>query len=177
MKTLHYQPYIDELNALTSRMLEAEEFAERFPLFKNYILKNKITNTGKNVTQLGDKVLDVYLGQIVYLYNYSKTLKGTPTNYRGEPIEVPLVVFYINRYSMFGDDFYEEIIKELDESVDDLVYFYDSINSKYYVTEENLEEFCDKLSIWYNNAIEKNKQYYIEQKKIRLQKELDLLQG
>ena len=177
MKTLHYQPYIDELNALTSRMLEAEEFAERLPLFKNYILKNKITNTGRNVTQLGDKVLDVYLGQIVYLYNYSKTLKGTPTNYRGEPIEVPLIVFYINRYSMFGDDFYDNIDKELDESVDDLVYFDDSINSKYYVTEENLEEFCSKLSIWYNNAIEKNKQYSIEQKKIRLQKELDLLQG
>ena len=177
MKTLHYQPYIDELNALTSRMLEAEEFAERFPLFKNYILKNKITNTGRNVTQLGDKVLDVYLGQIVYLYNYSKTLKGTPANYRGEPIEVPLIVFYINRYSMFGDDFYDEIIKELDESVENLVYFYDSINSKYYVIEDNLEEFCSKLSIWYNNAIEKNKQYSIEKKKIRLQKELDLLQG
>ena len=173
MKTLHYQPYIDEMN----KMLEAEEFAERFPLFKNYILKNKITNTGRNVTQLGEKVLDVYIGQEIRLCNYSKTLKGTPTNYRGEPIEVPLIVFYINRYSIFGDYFYEEIIKELDASVDDLVYFYDSINSKYYVTEENLEEFCSKLSIWYNNVIEKNKQYSIEQKKIRLQKELDLLQG
>ena len=173
MKTLHYQPYIDEMN----KMLEAEEFAERFPLFKNYILKNKITNTGRNVTQLGEKVLDVYIGQEIRLCNYSKTLKGTPTNYRGEPIEVPLIVFYINRYSIFGDYFYEEIIKELDAYVYDLVYFYDSINSKYYVTEENLEEFCSKLSIWYNNVIEKNKQYSIEQKKIRLQKELDLLQG
>lgn len=172
MKTLHYKPYIDEMN----KMLEAEEFAERLPLFKDYILKNKI-NTNHTISHLGEKVLDVYIGQEIRLCNYSKTLKGTPANYRGEPIEVPLIVFYINRYSMFGDDFYEEIIKELDASVDDLVYFYDSINSKYYVTEENLEEFCDKLSIWYNNAKEKNKQYFIEQKKIRLQKELDLLQG
>ena len=176
MKTLHYQPYIDELNALTSRMLEAEEFAERLPLFKDYILKNKI-NTNHTISHLGEKVLDVYIGQEIRLCNYSENFKGTPTNYNGKPISIPLVVFYINRYSMFDDYFYEEIIKELDESVENLVYFYDSINSKYYVTEENLEEFCDKLSIWYNNAIEKNKQYSIEQKKIRLQKELDLLQG
>ena len=176
MKTLHYQPYIDELNALTSRMIEAEEFAERLPLFKDYILKNKI-NTNHTTSRLGEKVLDVYIGQEIRLCNYSENFKGTPTNYLGNLIKVPLVVFYINRYSMFGDYFYEEIIKELDESVENLVYFYDSINSKYYVTEENLEEFCSKLSIWYNNAIEKNKQYSIEQKKIRLQKELDLLQG
>ena len=176
MKTLHYQPYIDELNALTIRMLEAEEFAERLPLFKDYILKNKI-NTNHTISHLGEKVLDVYIGQAICLCNYSENFKGTPTNYNGKPISIPLVVFYINRYSMFGDDFYDNIDKELDASVDDLVYFYDSINSKYYVTEENLEEFCDKLSIWYNNAIEKNKQYSIEQKKIRLQKELDLLQG
>ena len=172
MKTLYYQPYIDELN----RMLEAEEFAERLPLFKDYILKNKINNKNM-VAQLGEKVLDVYLGQAIRLYNYSEIYLGTPINYNGKPISIPLIVFYVNEYSMFGDDFYDEIIKDLDESVKDLVYFYDSINSKYYVTEENLEEFCDKLSIWYNNAIEKNKQYSIEQKKIRLQKELDLLQG
>ena len=172
MKTLHYQPYIDELN----KMLEAEEFAKRLPLFKDFILSNKIDNKNM-VAQLGEKVLDVYLGQAIRLYNYSEVNNGTPTNYLGNPIKVPLIVFYINRYSMFGDDFYDNIDKELDASVDDLVYFYDSINSKYYVTEENLEEFCDKLSIWYNNAIEKNKQYSIEQKKIRLQKELDLLQG
>ena len=162
--------------ALTSRMLEAEEFAERLPLFKDYILKNKI-NTNHTISHLGEKVLDVYIGQAIRLCNYSENFKGTPTNYNGKPISIPLVVFYINRYSMFGDDFYDNIDKELDASVDDLVYFYDSINSKYYVTEENLEEFCSKLSIWYNNAIDKNKQYSIEKKKIRLQKELDLLQG
>ena len=172
MKTLHYKPYIDEMN----KMLEAEEFAERLPLFKDYILKNKI-NTNHTISHLGEKVLDVYIGQEIRLCNYSENFKGTPTNYRGEPISIPLIVFYINRYSMFGDDFYDNIDKDLNESVENLVYFYDSINSKYYVTEENLEEFCDKLSIWYNNAIEKNKQYSIEQKKIRLQKELDLLQG
>lgn len=173
MKTLHYQPYIDELNALTSRMLEAEEFAERLPLFKDYILKNKIYDIKRNTLPLGEKVLDVYFGQMIYFYNLGMEL----TNYKHNPIEIPLVVFYINRYSMFGDDFYDNIDKELDASVDDLVYFYDSINSKYYVAEENLEEFCSKLSIWYNNAIDKNKQYSIDKKKIRLQKELDLLQG
>ena len=176
MKTLHYQPYIDELNALTSRMLEAEEFAERFPLFKNYILKNKITNTGRNVTQLGDKVLDVYIGQEIRLCNYSENFKGTPTNYNGKPISIPLIVFYINRYSMFGDDFYDNIDKELDASVDDLVYFYDSINNKYYVTEENLEEFCSKLSIWYKLALAKNKQFVAQKKKEKLLKELKNLE-
>ena len=169
MKTLHYKPYIDEMN----KMLEAEEFAKRLPLFKDYILKNKIYDIKRNTLPLGEKVLDVYFGQMIYFYNLGMEL----INYKHNPIEIPLIVFYINRYSMFGDDFYDEIIKELDASVDDLVYFYDSINSKYYVTEENLEEFCDKLSIWYNNAIEKNKQYSVEQKKIRLQKELDLLKG
>ena len=172
MKTLYYQPYIDELN----RMLEAEEFAKRLPLFKDFILKNKINNKNM-VAQLGEKVLDVYLGQAIRLYNYSEIYLGTPTNYNGKPISIPLIVFCINKYLMFGYDFYDGIIEELDESVKDLLYFYDSLNSKYYVTEENLEEFCSKLSIWYNNAIEKNKQYSIEQKKIKLQKELDLLKG
>lgn len=176
MKTLHHKPYIDEIETLKNKMLEAEKFAERLPLFKDYILKNKI-NSRNSVSQLGQKVLDVYFGQLIRLYNYSETYLGTPTNYNGKPISIPLVVFYINRFSMFVDDCYDGIIKELDESVEDLVYFYDSINSRYYVTEENLEEFCNKLSIWYNNAKEKNKQYSIEKKKIRLQKELELLGG
>ena len=171
MKTLYYQPYIDELN----RMLEAEEFAKRLPLFKDFILKNKINNKNM-VAQLGEKVLDVYLGQAIRLYNYSEIYLGTPTNYNGKPISIPLIVFYVNEYSMFGDDFYDEIIKDLDESVKDLVYFYDSINGKYYVTEENIEEFCNKLSIWYKLALAKNKQFVAQKKKEKLLKELKNLE-
>ena len=171
MKTLYYQPYIDELN----RMLEAEKFAERLPLFKDFILKNKINNKNM-VAQLGEKVLDVYLGQAIRLYNYSEIYLGTPTNYNGKPISIPLIVFYVNEYSMFGDNFYDEIIKDLDESVKDLVYFYDSINGKYYVTEENLEEFCNKLSIWYKLALAKNKQFVTQKKKEKLLKELKNLE-
>lgn len=171
METLHYQPYIDEMKTLKNKMIEAEKFAERLPLFKDYILKNKINNRN-NVSHLGEKVLDVYLGQAIRLYNYSEIYLGTPTNYNGKPISIPLVVFYINRYSMFGDDFYDNIDKDLNESVKDLVYFYDSINGKYYVTEENLEEFCNKLSIWYKLALAKNKQFVAQKKKEKLLKEL-----
>lgn len=171
MKTLYYQPYIDELN----RMLEAEEFAKRLPLFKDFILKNKINNKN-TVAQLGEKVLDVYLGQAIRLYNYSEIYLGTPTNYNGKPISIPLIVFYVNEYSMFGDNFYDEITKDLDESVKDLVYFYDSINGKYYVTEENIEEFCNKLSRWYNLALHKNKQFVAQKKKERLLEELKNLE-
>ena len=175
MKTLHYQPYIDEIETIKNRMLEAEKFAERLPLFKDYILKNKINNRN-NVSQLGEKVLDVYLGQAIRLYNYSETYLGTPTNYNGKPISIPLIVFYVNKYSMFGDNFYDEIIKDLNESVKDLVYFYDSINSKYYIVEENIEEFCNKLSIWYSLALAKNKQFVAQKKKERLLKELKNLE-
>lgn len=175
METLHYQPYIDEMKTLKNKMIEAEKFAERLPLFKDYILKNKINNRN-NVSHLGEKVLDVYLGQAIRLYNYSEIYLGTPTNYNGKPISIPLVVFYINRYSMFGDDFYDNIDKDLNESVKDLVYFYDSINGKYYVTEENLEEFCNKLSIWYKLALAKNKQFVAQKKKEKLLKELKNLE-
>ena len=175
MKTLHYQPYIDEMKILKNKMIEAEEFAERLPLFKDYILKNKINNRN-NVSHLGEKVLDVYLGQAIRLYNYSEIYLGSPTNYNGKPIEIPLIVFYINRYSMFGNDFYDNIDKDLNESVKDLVYFYDSINGKYYVTEENLEEFCSKLSIWYKLALAKNKQFVAQKKKEKLLKELKNLE-
>lgn len=175
METLHYQPYIDEMKTLKNKMIEAEKFAERLPLFKDYILKNKISNRN-NVSHLGEKVLDVYLGQAIRLYNYSEIYLGTPTNYNGKPISIPLVVFYINRYSMFGDDFYDNIDKDLNESVKDLVYFYDSINGKYYVTEENLEEFCNKLSIWYKLALAKNKQFVAQKKKEKLLKELKNLE-
>ena len=175
MKTLHYQPYIDEIKTIKNKMIEAEKFAERLPLFKDYILKNKINNRN-NVSHLGEKVLDVYLGQAIRLYNYSEIYLGAPTNYNGKPISIPLVVFYINRYSMFGDDFYDNIDKDLNESVKDLVYFYDSINGKYYVTEENLEEFCSKLSIWYKLALAKNKQFVAQKKKEKLLKELKNLE-
>lgn len=175
MKTLHYQPYIDELKTIKNKMIEAEKFAKRLPLFKDYILTNKINNRN-NVSHLGEKVLDVYLFNTIRLYNYSETFKGTPTNYNGKPISIPLVVFYINRYSMFGDDSYDEIIKELDESVKNLVYFHDSINYKYYIAEENLEEFCNKLSIWYKLALAKNKQFVTQKKKEKLLKELKNLE-
>ncbi len=175
MKTLHYQPYIDEMKTLKNKMIEAEKFAERLPLFKDYILKNKINNRN-SLSHLGEKVLDVYLGQAIRLYNYSEIYLGTPTNYNGKPISIPLVVFYINRYSMFGDDFYDNIDKDLNESVKDLVYFYDSINGKYYVAEENLEEFCNKLSIWYKLALAKNKQFVAQKKKEKLLKELKNLE-
>ena len=175
MKTLHYQPYIDEIKTIKNKMIEAEKFAERLPLFKDYILKHKI-NDRSNISHLGEKVLDVYLGQAIRLCNYSEIYLGTPTNYNGKPISIPLVVFYINRYSMFGDDFYDNIDKDLNESVKDLVYFYDSINGKYYVTEENLEEFCSKLSIWYKLALAKNKQFVAQKKKEKLLKELKNLE-
>lgn len=68
MKTLHYQPYIDELETLKNKMIEAEKFAERLPLFKDYILKNKLSNRN-SVSHLGEEVLDVYLGQTIRLYN------------------------------------------------------------------------------------------------------------
>lgn len=68
MKTLHYQPYIDELETLKNKMIEAEKFAERLPLFKDYILKNKLSNRN-SVSHLGENVLDVYLGQTIRLYN------------------------------------------------------------------------------------------------------------
>ena len=168
MKTLHYQPYIDEMN----KMLKAEEFAERLPLFKDYILKNKIYDIKRNRLPLGEKVLDVYFGQMIYFYNLGMEL----TNYKHNPIEIPLIVFYINRYSMFGDDFYDNIDKDLNESVKDLIYFYDSMNSKYYVTKENLEEFCSKLSIWYKLALAKNKQFVAQKKKEKLLKELKNLE-
>ncbi len=175
METLHYQPYIDEIKTIKNKMIEAEKFAERLPLFKDYILKNKINNRN-NVSHLGEEVLDVYLFHTIRLYNYSETFNGAPTNYNGKPISIPLVVFYINRYSMFGDDFYDNIDKDLNESVKDLVYFYDSINGKYYVTEENLEEFCNKLSIWYKLALAKNKQFVAQKKKEKLLKELKNLE-
>lgn len=168
MKTLHYQPYIDEMN----KMLKAEEFAERLPLFKDYILKNKIYDIKRNRLPLGEKVLDVYFGQMIYFYNLGMEL----TNYKHNPIEIPLIVFYINRYSMFGDDFYDNIDKDLNESVKDLIYFYDSMNSEYYVTEESLEEFCSKLSIWYKLALAKNKQFVAQKKKEKLLKELKNLE-
>lgn len=144
-------------------------FAEKLPLYADEIIFSEYD--GLSYVQLAYryKTLSLDWGINWTLYK--------PTNYYHDSFQSGLISVYVNSYSLFGDISSEvdtELTKEFSNS--DNIYFIDWLNSTFYVTPEQLEEFLERLHNWYVLCKSKADTIHKEQKVKELRKQLEQLE-
>lgn len=151
--------YEKELSEIKQKMLDAQEFSDKFPCFSEAILRNKCTNefTGGMETQYGSLYYDWGINRHFY------RKKENITNYSGKFEPQYLWNVYINQYSLFGENYTETGLREIKNKVD--LFFYDWMNSTFYATDNQLIKLLDALSEWYDEAKLKNKEFANQKKK------------
>ena len=161
--------YRQEIITLEEKMLDAQEFAEKFPEFSKEILKNKFTKefTGK----MADNYKGLYCGWGINRYFYTK--RDNVTNYRGDFEPRYLWIIYINEYSLFKDYTYSHLY-DIKEFVD--IFFFDHLNTTFYATDEQIIPLLDALASWYEKAKVINANFLKEKKKKELMEQLEKLQ-
>ena len=166
------QQYEDELKALKIKMVGAEKFAKKVPVFRQFILSNKIDGTEENV-----RFADGYKGiRFHWGLNRARFKSGTSrtiTNYKGD-YDKHLFKVYINTLTLF--DTHEEfgLEKVLEKST---VFFFDDLNTNFYVEDEHIEGFLEALNDWYVDAIANLEQYKKDEEIRELEERLSRLKG
>lgn len=162
--------YEKELSDLKSKMEKAEAFAEKLPAFRDIILSRKITADDGCVT-LGDRYKSMPLSWEIRRFYYCSKSKPNMTNNTGEYCG-HFFNIYINSISMFGVhenfDLYQSIDKEN-------YFYYDRLNTTFYIKDEDLENFLEELFFWYKKAKNSVDDYNKNKRRKELEKELENL--
>ena len=164
--------YEDELEQLKEKMVKAEKFAEKLPLFKDEILKNKYTGY-ENHIQFGSRYKNIFLAWGINRNHYVWDSACTISNYgKDDKYNKYLFNIYVNDYNLFGNSY-----DELDNSLNDIqnkcnVYFYDKYNSTFYIEDKYIKEFLEVLDEWYLQERDKVKLYETHKKIEKLKMEL-----
>lgn len=139
--------YKKELEELENRMIASEEFAKKLPIFAEVIRKNKLNGT-EEWAKYGSKYKDICLAWDINRGFYATSNRRTITNYTGV-YSGYLFNIYVNSYALFdlhnNFNLYESL-----KNVD--IFFADTMNSTFYITDENIEPFLEALNIWYLKA-------------------------
>ncbi len=166
--------YLEELEALKTKMEKAEAFAEKLPVFAEHILSYKLSGDedwscfGKQYKKIplhwGIKRGFYKSGGNRYVNNYPKN-----TVYAQH-----FFCIYINTIDLFNEhnnfDLHQ-YIKNVD------VFFADECNSTFYVTDEHIHAFLEAMNTWYCDALLKLEKHNLQQKEAKLKKELKEIQA
>lgn len=144
-----------------------DELIEMFPYFESTLLHNNDSRKGGKIN-LGNSYKELYLAWgIIGFYLDSKYV----TNYKGEEFENKLLFeLYFNPLNL-----YDSHEKYGMEKLSEYAFYYDKINSTFYVEKENLIEFLDKANRWYLKAVRTKDNEYKKTRKEELLKELEML--
>ena len=166
------QQYKDELKALKIKMAEAEKFAEKIPVFRQFILDNKIDGTEEWV-KFPSSYKRIYFNWGLNRARFKPGTRRTITNYKGG-YDKHLFKVYINTLTLY--DSHEEfgLEKVLEKST---VFFFDELNTTFYVEDEHIEGFLEALNDWYVDAIANLKQYKEDEEIRKLEERLAVLKG
>lgn len=166
------QRYEDELKELKKKMLGAEKFAEKVPLFRQFILDNKIDGT-EGCVKFASSYKRIYFHWGLHRARFKSGTCRTITSYKGE-YDKHLFMVYINTLSLYDSHEKFGLEKVLEKST---VFFFDELNTTFYVEDEHIDGFLEALNDWYIEAIAQLKQYN-EVKEIRkLEEQLAFLKG
>ena len=154
--------YKQELKELTEKMEKAELFAEKFPIFKDFIIKNKINNETRPCN-FWERYKDLCLNWGIrrFYYEDNTNITNCKKKYKWNLFNI-----YFNTLSLY-DSHEKYWLEELWKI--DWVFFFDSSNSTFYIKDEWIEEFMEEANNWYNKAL-------IEVKKDRREKEIKQLE-
>lgn len=135
--------YLVELKELKEKMIKAEAWAKKMPLFSENILEKKITGE-ENFLTYTNQFRDVYFQWGVNRSYYDD--RRTITNYRGI-VSGHFWECYINTYNLF-DEHIDNGLSNIEYEIP--IFFFDSMNSTFYATDEQIENLLIALNEWYN---------------------------
>ena len=132
-----------EIQDLKEKMDKAKEFAEMLPVFSDEILSRKLDTTFTGTIQKRYKNIYFDWGINRYFYQDNKNI----TNCDKEIKNTYLFNIYINSLSLY--DSHENYgLKELNIPC----FFFDKINTTFYIEEKDIEAALEMLNDWYNQA-------------------------
>ncbi len=162
--------YKKELKELKERMEKAEKFANKIPVFKNIIIERKLTGE-EDYIDFGSRYKDIHLSWGIKRCNYISGTNRTIANYDNDDYNVYLFDIYFNTLDLFGDGIYKKFdLEKIRDKVK--VFFYDEINSTYYIEDEHIEEFLEEANKWYLEAKKQVIKYRKEQEIKKLKEKL-----
>jgi len=165
--------YTKELEDLKEKMLKAEAFAKKLPIFADIILREKLTEDNNNM-KFGYKYKDLHLAWGINRNIYASGSNIQPTNYKGKEFRGKLFCIYINTLSIY--DSHEKFgLNEVKDSTD--VFHYDQSNSTFYVTDEQIEGLLETLVTWKKKAITELELFNKAAKIKELSEQLEKLKG
>lgn len=165
--------YEDELKALKKKMVGAEKFAEKIPVFQQFILDNKLDGTEDSV-KFANSYKRIYFHWGLHRARFKSGTIRTITNYFKGDYDKHLFRVYINTLTLY--DSHEEfgLEKVLDKST---VFFFDEMNTTFYVEDEHIEGFLEALNDWYVDAIANLEQHKKDEEIRELEERLSKLKG
>lgn len=137
------EDYEKEMQDLKEKMDKAKEFAEMLPVFSDEILSRKLDKTFTGTIQKRYKNIYFDWGINRYFYQDNKNI----TNCDKEIKDTYLFNIYINSLNLY--DSHENYgLKELNIPC----FFFDRINTTFYIEEKDIETALEMLNDWYNQA-------------------------
>jgi len=134
----------------------SKEFAEKLGIFQEQIINNQITGE-ENFINFGN-----YYQKMPFCSPIRRFFYKDNTNVTNSKIEFKdkyLFHIYINTLTCYNshEEYGLEDITKLTN-----VFFYDKINSTFYIEDEYIKDFFDKLLNWYKDAFKKARIQNIE---------------
>lgn len=157
----------EKLDKYKERLEKVQEFVDKVPVCADFIIKHEIVESVHN--KICEQYKNLYFGWGVHRITYDETKKIT--NYKGDDyIGMTLNHVYINHLSLYNrhnDYNIEKYVKTY--------HFFDVLNTTFYCTDEQLPAMLEELHTWYQQARKKAAADFKEEKKRKLEKELEKL--
>lgn len=140
------EEYQRELEKLKDRMIKAEVFAKKVPIFKNLILDEKISGE-EDYLRFDTHYKSIPLGWGINRGLYKRESTRKVTNYdKNDNYNGYLWVIYINTLTLY-DNHNKFGLYKATEPLN--LFFFDKINSTFYATDEQIEPLLETLNTWY----------------------------
>jgi len=139
------EKYNEELKLLKAKMLKAEEFSKKLPLFSTKIINEKLT-ADMNWIQFGNYYKTLSCGWGINRGLYTKGTNRDVTNYVSDDhYSAHLFSIYINTLSIY-DSHNKYGLESIKDNI--TLFYYDALNSTFYVADEHIEALLDALVEW-----------------------------
>lgn len=169
MSKIRNKEYMDELAELKTRMIKAETFAEKIPLFADEILKGKLSGEEMWV-RITDRYKDIYFAWGLNRGHFKRGVSGDITNHPTKDYDGYFFSVYINTLTLY--DLHESFsLYDAFEGVE--IFFIDHLNSRFYIEDEHIELFLEALNAWYLKARVSAKKLNAKKKLEKAQADLD----
>jgi len=147
------EQYKKELKEIKISMKKAEAFAKRLPLFSKTILDEKLSGE-ESYMSFGDTYKNMYIALHIQRGLYEHNSLRNVTNYDNGHYKEYLFCIYINTFNIYNSH-EEHGLGEVKDKVD--LFFYDKLNTTFYVNDDNIEKLLDALCLWRDKALKKRK--------------------